>query len=249
VRPTPRGSPPCPRMPAPAAKTKVITCGTEMTINAFYRHSRIKQYLKDGRALRIETVINSPTDLRIGRRLHNLGDLHDAARAINTRLLHTERAGRSCVLGNPVFERIARPVGHRRRAESYSHALWRLSGPGSGRHLVPDRGRRHRHHQQESARPDDRTAGTPYTMNQASYDLVWLARNGLITRWPHANTYGLTPDRLKFAIFYTKVRDRVLAPLFTAGQPSAPPQLRDAMRTIEQHIVQRLADARPPSAT
>ena len=37
-------------------KTKVITRGTEVTINAFYRHSRIKQYLKDGRALRIETV-------------------------------------------------------------------------------------------------------------------------------------------------------------------------------------------------
>ena len=55
-------------------KTKVITRGTEVTINAFYRHSRIKQYLKDGRALRIETVINSPTDLRIGRRLHNLAN-------------------------------------------------------------------------------------------------------------------------------------------------------------------------------
>jgi hypothetical protein len=38
----------------------------EVTTDAF---SRIKQYLKDGRALPIETVINSPTDLRIGRRL------------------------------------------------------------------------------------------------------------------------------------------------------------------------------------
>ena len=91
-------------------KTKVITRGTEVTINAFYRHSRIKQYLKDGRALRIETVINSPTDLRIGRRLHNLGELQDAGRAINTRLLHTERAGQGCILANPVFERIAHPT-------------------------------------------------------------------------------------------------------------------------------------------
>jgi hypothetical protein len=32
-------------------------------------------------------------DLRIGRRLHNLNELQDAARAINDRLLHTERAG------------------------------------------------------------------------------------------------------------------------------------------------------------
>ena len=44
-------------------KTKVITRGVQVTVNAFYKHSRIKQYLKDGRALRIETVINSPDDL------------------------------------------------------------------------------------------------------------------------------------------------------------------------------------------
>jgi hypothetical protein len=29
-------------------------------VNAFYKHSRIKQCLKDNRARRIETVINSP---------------------------------------------------------------------------------------------------------------------------------------------------------------------------------------------
>src|SRR5207244_13074165 len=83
----------------------------------------------------------------------------------------------------------------------------------------------------------------PYSMAQASYDLARLARNGLITRRPHANTYDLTPDGLKFAIFYTKVHDRVLAPLFTAGQPPAPPQLRHALRTIEQPI-----DAPPAAA-
>ena len=41
-------------------KTKVVTRGTEVTVNAFFKHSRVKQYLKDGRALRIETVVNSP---------------------------------------------------------------------------------------------------------------------------------------------------------------------------------------------
>jgi hypothetical protein len=29
-------------------------------VNIFYKHSRIKQYLKDGRAMRIETVVNAP---------------------------------------------------------------------------------------------------------------------------------------------------------------------------------------------
>ncbi len=40
-------------------KTRIVTRDTEVTVNAFYKHSRVKQYLKDGRALRIETVINS----------------------------------------------------------------------------------------------------------------------------------------------------------------------------------------------
>lgn len=86
-----------------------------------------------------------------------------------------------------------------------------------------------------------------YSMAQASYDLARLRRNDLITRQPHANTYDLTPDGLAFAIFYTKVHDRVPAPLFAAGQPQAPPQLRAALRTIEHHIDQRLARSRLPA--
>ena len=78
--------------------------------------------------------------------------------------------------------------------------------------------------------------GTTYGMTQASYDLARLRRNGLITRRPHANTYDLTPDGLAFAIFYTKVHDRVLTPLFAADQPQAPPELRAALRTIDHHI-------------
>jgi hypothetical protein len=49
-------------------KTTVVTYGTEVNVNAFYRHSRIKPYLKDGRALRIETVVNDTEDLGCRRR-------------------------------------------------------------------------------------------------------------------------------------------------------------------------------------
>ena len=90
--------------------------------------------------------------------------------------------------------------------------------------------------------------GAPYSMTQASYDLARLSRNGLITRRPHANTYDLTPDGLAFAIFYTKVHNRVLAPLFAAGQPQAPPLLRAALTTIQHHVDHRLAAARLPMA-
>ena len=91
-------------------KTKVVTRGVDVTVNAFYQHSRIKQYLKDGRALRIETVINDPYDLGCQRRLHNLPDLQTRARAVNHRLLDTERVGQGCVLASPAFERIAHPT-------------------------------------------------------------------------------------------------------------------------------------------
>ncbi|HZE14632.1 MAG TPA: hypothetical protein VE197_02380 [Mycobacterium sp.] len=85
-------------------KTKVVTRGTEVTVNAFYKSSRIKQYLKDGRALRIETVVNSPADLRCQRRLVHLDELQARARAVNRRLLDTERVGQGCVLASPAFE-------------------------------------------------------------------------------------------------------------------------------------------------
>jgi len=73
--------------------TKVVTRGTDVTINAFYKHSRIKEYLKEGRALRIETVVNSPDDLGVKRRLTNLAELVGKARAANRRLLDVQRAG------------------------------------------------------------------------------------------------------------------------------------------------------------
>jgi len=70
---------------------------------------RIKQYLKDGRALRIETVVNSPTDLGCLRRLQSLDELQAKGRDVNSRMLNTERTG-SCVLGSPAFERLALPT-------------------------------------------------------------------------------------------------------------------------------------------
>ena len=58
----------------------------------------------------------------------------------------------------------------------------------------------------------------------------------------------LTDDGLAFAIFYTKVHNRVLRPLMATNRPQAPPPVRAALRTIDAHIDARLAEARLPSA-
>ena len=230
-------------------KTKVITRGVEVTVNAFYQHSRIKQYLKDGRALRLQTVINDTYDL-LGcqRRLPNLDELQTKARAINRRLLDTQRVGQGCVLASPAFERIAHPTTtvDRRRAPALRfgdprvqaltgalcltlHALTGITNK-SLRALMTG------------------LLGDSYTMTQPSYDLTRLRRNGLISRIPGRNRYRLTDDGLAFAIFYTKIHNRVLRPLLATAAPQAPPPLRAALRTIDQHINARLTHARLPTA-
>ena len=225
--------------------TKVITRGTEVTMNAFYRRSRIKQYLKDSRALRVETVINDAYDIGCQRRLHNLDEVHAHARAINNRLLDTERAGQACVLANPVFERIAHPSvtadGRRATAMRFGDSRVQALAGALAVTVCAVTGITNRSLRALMAG----LLGTPYGTTQASYDLARLRRNGLITRRPHANTYDLTPDGLAFAIFYTKVHDRVLTPLFAAGQPQARPAQR---RPAHNRTNNRRASCRRPAA-
>ncbi len=78
-------------------------------VNVFYKHSRIKQYLKDGRAMRIETVVNAPRDLGCNARLPNLEALQAKARAANRRILEAERAGQGAVLASPALSVRPRP--------------------------------------------------------------------------------------------------------------------------------------------
>jgi len=226
-------------------KTAIDRHTQGVTINVFYRHSRVKQYLKDGRALRIETVINDAYDIGCQRLLPNLDDLQAKARAINQRLLDTERVGQGTVLASPAFERIAQSTvtddGRRAPALRFGDPrVQALAGAlANTLFAVTDI-------TNKSLRAlMTGLLGTPYSMNQASYDLARLRHNGLIVRVPDHHRYTLTPDGIQFAIFYTKVHDRVLKPLLaTHNQPHAPPELRAALRAIDQAVDQRLAHAR-----
>ena len=216
-------------------KTKVVTRQTMVTVNAFYKHSRIKQYLKDGRALRIETVVNSPTDLRCLRRLQNLDELQAKGRDVNARMLNTERVGQSCVLASPAFERVALPTltADGRRAPALRFGDPRVMALlGALCFALNAVGFTHR-----SLRAHvNHLLGADYNTNQMSYDLARLRINGLIQRREHTNTYDLTPDGQRVAVFYTKVHDRLLRPLLAADKPPAPLELRRALTTIDRHV-------------
>ena len=78
--------------------------------------------------------------------------------------------------------------------------------------------------------------GGPYSAAQMTYDLRKLRLKGLITRIPHANSYTLTPEGIRFAITYTKLGHRVLPPLLAANQQPAPIGLQRALCTIENYV-------------
>ncbi len=218
--------------------TKVVTRGTEVTINAFYKHSRIKQYLKEGRALRIETVINSPTDLGVQRRLVNLPELIEKARGANRRLLECERAGQGCAIGSALYERIHQPYvreGQRtgalrfgdQRAMALAGALCHHLGAVTGFTNKSLRGLVAGH------------LGQNYSQSQMSYDLRRLRLHGLIERIPHTQRYRVTREGLRTALFFTRVYGRILRPGLARIVPAAAvqdPELRPSFDHVEDAI-------------
>ena len=91
-------------------RTRVITDGVTPSLHVDYKHSRIKQYHKEGRALRTETVINDTYDFDVGRRLGNLEDLKKIGFAANRRLLGVQRLSHDAMIGADVLDELHRPV-------------------------------------------------------------------------------------------------------------------------------------------
>jgi hypothetical protein len=159
-----------------------------------------------------------------------------------------ERAGQGCAIGSALFERIHQPYireGQRTgalrfgdpRAMALTGALAVFIHAVAGftnkslRGLVAG------------------LLGREYTTNQMTYDLRRLRLHGLIERIPRTNTYVLTPDGLRVAVFYTKLHGRLLRPLVAApDHPPAPPELRRALVTIDHVITGYVDNARLGSA-
>lgn len=234
--------------PSGGFKTKIDQHCELVTLNVFYKNSRLKQYLKDGVALRIETVVNDPRDLRCNRLLTNLPELQGKARAINDRLLDTETVGQGSALVSPVIERITKPTvtddGRKAPALRFGDLRVQALAGACASMLMAVTGITNKTLRGWMTG----LLARPYSMNQASYDLARLARNGLITRDPGRNRYVLTRDGLLFAHLYTKIYDQVLRPLAATGRPNAPPELLAALDTLDRIVAERIAHARVPTA-
>ena len=225
----------------------MVTRGVDVIVNVFYKHSRIKEYLKEGRALRIETVCNSPTDLGCKRRLHNLPELQAKSRAANRRLLTIQRAGQGCAVSTTLFERVALPS----LEEGQRTGALRFGDPRTmalvGALCITLNGVVGFTNRSLRAQVAGLLA-TTYTSSQMTYDLRRLRRKGLIQRAPRSNTYALTYSGVQVVLFYTKVYQRLLRPLFAVDHPPVVPELRQALWVIDSHIIDSIRRARLPTA-
>ena len=195
-------------------RTRVITEGVVPSLHVDYKKNRIKQYHKEGQALRTETTINDTRDFAIGRRIENLDQLRNIGFAANRRLLDVQRIGHNCFIGEAFFQDMQKPVTvNNQRAAALRFADPRVQGlchvlllfilvhgtfthKDVREHLAPLLGKK----------------PSQYTPGRITYDLRRLRLHRLIERIPKTHRYRITPNGLRTAVFYTRLYSRTLRP-------------------------------------
>jgi hypothetical protein len=228
-------------------RTRVVTEGVNPSLHIEYKRCHIKQYFKEGRALRTETTFNDTYDFGVGRRLSNLSYLRTLGDHINRRVLEVERVAHDCGLAPAQLADLVQPTqtpdglpapalkfGQPRVTallNALCQFLWTADGITNAqlRPLVAS------------------LLGTPYTTRQMGYDLRRLIRKGLVTRLDHQHRYVLTPYGRRVALFLTKVHARVLRPGLQALDlnfpAQVPPALRSTFTALDRAIDAHIAEA------
>jgi hypothetical protein len=227
-------------------RTRVITEGVYPSLHVDYKATRIKQYHKEGRALRTETTINDTRDFGIGKRLHNLPALREVGFKTNRRLLDVQRISHDCSIGEDGFHAIQRPrmVNEQRasglrfqdeRVQALLHALvlFRLLPNGFTNADLRQR--------------IEPLRGCHTTTGSITYDIRRLKLHGLIQRVPHSHRYEVTDRGLRYALFFTRTYDRLLRPGLSVVLPdqlSSSSSLRASFRQLESAMTSWVEQAR-----
>lgn len=221
--------------------TRVLTDGVIPSLYVDYKHTRIKQYHKEGRGLRTETTINNTYDFGIGRSLKNLPALKAIGFAANHRLLEVQKISHDCTVGEARFKKLQAPVAcNKQRAAALRFgdprvlALFQVLILFS---LQPE-GFRHQHLREHYARlmgldPNALSGG------QLTYQLRRLRLHELIERIPQTHRYRLTDFGLRASLFLSRLYARAIRPGLSFIDPQALPSdhdLQRAFNTLDQKI-------------
>jgi hypothetical protein len=223
--------------------TEVITRDVIPQLQIHYKSSKAKAYLKEGRALRVETTVNNPADFAVHKTLNtaNWRTLRRLGADTNTRFLAALGEGQPALPDPATLESVVLPSLHDgqrapglRFGEPRTTAL--LASVAAFAHVIGGLTNRSLRHQMAALWNPD------YTQAQASYDLRRLRLKGLIERVEHTNTYRVTAKGHRIASFLTKLATRVVIPALTdlddvlKPPKAAPRPVRDAWRAYERSI-------------
>ena len=217
-------------------------------LHVLYKHSSVKQYFKENRALRTETTINNPHDFGVNKGLPNWLYLRQLGTAINHRLLESERVSQDCLLSAESFDRLSQPTttesGQRApglrfgqpRVMALFAALCRFA-PGLN-------GFRHADVREIVSRLMG-LAPDAYTASQMSYDLRRLRLKGLIARIAGTHTYILTTYGRQVAYLMTKLHRRIFDIASSALDPipALPSPLPRLFRQLNEELDKLVTNA------
>jgi hypothetical protein len=192
-------------------RTRVITDGVIPSLHIDYKGTRIKQYHKEGQALRTETTINNARDFYIGKSLHNLPALRKIGFQANRRVIQVQTITQDAILAEETLQQLQRPrvvegqrVSALRLADPTAQALWNavlmydlLPAGFSNRQLRT-------YLAQLLGQPEEHL-----TQGRMSYHLRRLRLHGLIQRIPKTHRYRLTDFGLRTAVFCTRAYARI----------------------------------------
>lgn len=220
-------------------RTRIITEGVVPSLHVDYKNTKIKQYHKEGRALRTETTINDTRDFGISKRLTNLSALRQIGFTANRRLLGVQRIGHNPIRGAKAFTDLTAPIitssGTRipglRFGDPRVHALLQaLLIHRLLPHGFTNRDLRTLVAPLLGTTPEDITAG------KMTYDLRRLRAHRLIERVPRTRRYQITDAGLCQALLFTHAHDHLLRTglaELTDPDPPAPSRLRTAARDYQ----------------
>jgi hypothetical protein len=222
-------------------RTRVITEGVIPSLHVDYKSTRIKQYHKEGRALRTETTINNTRDFGIGKLLKNLPALRQVGFQANRRLLDVQKISHDCSIGEDAFDRVVRPAeidGQRASALRFGDQRVQALFAALVVFSLQLRGFTNSEMRLLLAQllgfdPANYPAG------KLTYDLRRLRLHGIIVRIPRSHRYQLTPDGLRIALFFSRTYARLLRPKLAEIIPETPPiesALRTAFDRLESEI-------------
>jgi DNA-binding HxlR family transcriptional regulator len=222
-------------------RTRVITQGVTPSLYVDYKKTRIKQYHKEGQALRTETTINDTRDFDIGRSLKNLPALKALGFAANRRLLALEHISHDCTLGEKTFQRLQTPVVRSsQRAAALRFGDRRVLALLNALVLfcLQPEGFRHRQLREHyaallSLNPSALTPG------QMTYQLRRLRLHGLIERIPRTHRYRLTDFGRRSALFLSRLYARAIRPGLSLIDPNTLPanhRLQQAFHRLDREI-------------